>query len=41
MQDVVEMKNGISKQTQKKLFPGYVLLNMTSIDDTWYVVRNR
>ncbi|MDD3218725.1 MAG: transcription termination/antitermination protein NusG [Lachnospiraceae bacterium] len=40
MQDVVEMKNGISKQTQKKLFPGYVLLNMIMNDDTWYVVRN-
>lgn len=40
MQDVVEMKNGIQKQTQKKLFPGYVLLNMIMNDDTWYVVRN-
>ena len=25
---------------QKKLFPGYVLLNMIMNDDTWYVVRN-
>ena len=38
--DVVEMKNGVSRQVQKKMFPGYVLLNMVMNDDTWYVVRN-
>jgi transcriptional antiterminator NusG len=40
MQDVVEVKNGTSKQVSKKLFPGYVLINMVMNDDTWYVVRN-
>jgi transcriptional antiterminator NusG len=40
MQDVVELKNGVKKQVQKKMFPGYVLLNMVMNDDTWYVVRN-
>ena len=40
MQDVVEMKNGTKKQVSKKLFPGYVLINMIMNDDTWYVVRN-
>lgn len=40
VQDVVEVKNGIKKQVQKKLFPGYVFLNMEMNDDTWYVVRN-
>ena len=40
MQDVVEMKNGAKKQVQKKMFPGYVLINMVMNDDTWYVVRN-
>jgi len=40
LQDVVEMKNGVKKTVQKKLFPGYVLLNMVMNDDTWYVVRN-
>ena len=40
MQDVVEMKNGAKEQVQKKMFPGYVLLNMVMNDDTWYVVRN-
>lgn len=40
MQEVVEVKNGVKKVVQKKLFPGYVLLNMIMNDDTWYVVRN-
>lgn len=40
MQDVVEVKNGTRKTVQKKLFPGYVLLNMEMNDETWYVVRN-
>lgn len=40
MQDVVEVKNGAQKQVSKKLFPGYVLINMVMNDDTWYVVRN-
>ena len=40
MQDVFEMKNGAKKQVSKKMFPGYVLINMVMNDDTWYVVRN-
>ena len=40
MQEVVELKNGAKKQVQKKMFPGYVLINMIMNDDTWYVVRN-
>lgn len=40
LQDVVEVKNGVKKKVQKKMFPGYVLLNMEMNDDTWYVVRN-
>ena len=40
LQDVVELKNGAARQVQKKMFPGYVLLNMVMNDDTWYVVRN-
>ena len=40
LQDVVEIKNGAKKTVQKKMFPGYVLLNMEMNDDTWYVVRN-
>ena len=40
LQEVVEMKNGAKKTVQKKMFPGYVLVNMVMNDDTWYVVRN-
>ena len=40
MQAVVEIKNGVEKAADKKLFPGYVLINMIMNDDTWYVVRN-
>ena len=40
MQDVTELKNGARKTVQKKMFPGYVLINMIMNDDTWYVVRN-
>ncbi len=40
LEDVVEVKNGTKKTVQRKMFPGYVLLNMDMNDDTWYVVRN-
>ena len=40
LQDVVELKNGAKKQVSKKMFPGYVLINMYMNDATWYVVRN-
>ncbi len=41
LQDVMELKNGVEKTSQKKLFPGYVLLHMDADNnDAWYVVRN-
>jgi len=40
MEDVVEIKNGVKKSISRKLFPGYVLVNMDMTDETWYVVRN-
>ena len=40
MQDVTELKNGVRKTSSKKMFPGYVLINMVMNDVTWYVVRN-
>ena len=40
VENVVENKNGVRKEVSKKLFPGYVLVNMVMNDDTWYVVRN-
>jgi transcriptional antiterminator NusG len=36
----VEMKNGKEKMTKRKVFPGYVLVELIMTDDSWYVVRN-
>lgn len=35
-----EFKDGKKKITQKKIFPGYVLVEMLMEDDSWYLVRN-
>lgn len=40
MQNVVEEKNGKRVIVPKKLYPGYVLVEMIVEPDTWYVVRN-
>lgn len=40
VQDVMELKNGAKKSVSKKMFPGYVLINMIMNDVTWYIVRN-
>ena len=36
----VEIKDGVAKEKVKKLFPGYVLVEMIMTDEAWYVVRN-
>ncbi|MBQ2113626.1 MAG: transcription termination/antitermination protein NusG [Selenomonadales bacterium] len=40
MEDEVETKDGKKKVTKKKIFPGYVLVEMIVNDRSWYVVRN-
>ena len=40
LEDCVEDKNGKQVVVQRKVFPGYVLVNMIMNDNTWYVVRN-
>ena len=40
MEDEVEFKDGKRKITPKKVFPGYVLVEMDMDDASWYVVRN-
>ena len=40
VEESIEVKNGVQKAVTRKLFPGYVLLNMIMNDATWYVVRN-
>ena len=40
LQTVTEEKNGEMKQSEKKMFPAYVLIHMVMNEQTWYVVRN-
>ena len=37
---VIETKDGVTKEKVKKMFPGYILVEMVMSDDAWYVVRN-
>lgn len=39
-EDVEEKKNNQIKINKRKVFPGYVLVEMILTDDSWYVVRN-
>ena len=36
----IEIKNGRRRTVEKRIFPGYVLVEMIVTDDSWYVVRN-
>lgn len=36
----IEIKDGVTKEKIKKMFPGYVLIEMVMSDDAWFVVRN-
>ncbi|MEY4884209.1 MAG: hypothetical protein RIS34_2063 [Pseudomonadota bacterium] len=40
MEEVVEVKNGQKKTTERKFFPGYVLVEMIMNDDTWHLVKH-
>ncbi len=39
-EDVMEIKSGKKTITERKVFPGYILVQMQMSDDSWYVVRN-
>lgn len=39
-QTEIDVKDGVKKEKIKKLFPGYVLIEMIMSDEAWYVVRN-
>ena len=39
-EEVVEMKNGQRKTTERRLFPGYVFVEMVMDDDTWHLVKH-
>ncbi len=39
-EEVVEVKDGKKKTVTRKIFPGYVLIQMINNDEIWYIVRN-
>ena len=39
-QKVIEEKDGVKKEKIKKIFPGYILVEMVMTDEAWFVVRN-
>ena len=39
-EEVVEVKNGVRRTTERKFFPGYVLVEMVMDDETWHLVKN-
>ena len=36
----VEIKDGVKKEKTKKMFPGYILVEMVMTDEAWYIIRN-
>ena len=40
IEEVVELKGGEKKTTERKFFPGYVLLRMIMNDETWHFVKS-
>lgn len=39
-EEVTELKDGKKRKVKRKIFPGYVLVQMKMTDESWYVVRN-
>ena len=39
-QKEIEVKDGVTKEKIKKMFPGYILVEMVMSDEAWYIVRN-
>ncbi len=40
VEEVVEMRDGQKRRSERKFFPGYVLVKMEMDDDTWHVVKD-
>lgn len=38
-EEVVEMKNGVKRKSERKFFPGYVLVQMEMDDESWHLVK--
>ncbi len=39
-EEVVEIKDGVKRKTERKFFPGYVLVQMEMNEDTWHLVKS-
>lgn len=39
-EEEVELKDGVRRTTERRIFPGYILVEMSLDEDSWYVVRN-
>ena len=39
-QNIVEVKRGVRINSERKIFPGYILIKMKLNDDTWYIIKN-
>lgn len=40
VEEVVEMKSGVKKITERRLYPGYVLVHMDMTDDSWHLIKS-
>ena len=38
-QNIVEVKRGVRVNTERKIFPGYILIKMNLNDDTWHIIK--
>ena len=39
-QSLVEVKRGVRINSERKIFPGYILIKMALNDDTWHIIKN-
>ena len=39
IQNIVEVKRGVRVNTERKIFPGYILIKMNLNDDTWHIIK--
>ena len=39
-QSIVEVKRGVRVNSERKIFPGYILIKMNLNDDTWHIIKN-